>query len=374
MQQLTEILDSIAAGLIIIDRDHRVEWMNKKAIEWLGPFVEIGKRRRCYRTIVYSEGFCEICPTGKTIDRGTATHYEFNLPSNPRLKPSGTSISPKISESGRPAAFEIIGIPIFDSGRNVSRVVELILDVTEKGIEKIKSEELMVHIEKMAAIGQLAAGVAHELNTPLATISIISKELQSLMDGLSEGRIDRGELKDYLLDISGEIKRCQTIIGDLLSFSKKGVSEQIETDLNSLVSKAINLIQRGEGYKGVTILKDFNAPVPNVKTDPERFKQVVFNVLKNAVEAVMGKGGGRVIVSTVKDGCSVKVVVSDNGPGIPAENLKKVLEPFFTTKPVGKGTGLGLSVSYGIMRDLMGDIKIESDAEEGTTVSLLLPM
>jgi two-component system NtrC family sensor kinase len=87
----------------------------------------------------------------------------------------------------------------------------------------------------------------------------------------------------------------------------------------------------------------------------------------------MGKDGGRVIVSTVKDGCSVKVSVSDNGPGIPAENLKKVLEPFFTTKPVGKGTGLGLSVSYGIMRDLMGDIKIDSAAGEGTTVSLLLP-
>lgn len=364
MQQLTEILDSLAAGLIIIDRDHRVEWMNKKAVEWLGPFVEIGKRRRCYRTIVYSKGFCEICPTGKTIDHGTPTHYEFNLPSN---------ISPEISKSGSPAAFEIIGIPIFDKHRHVSRVVELILDVTEKGIEKIRSEELMVHIEKMAAIGQLAAGVAHELNTPLATISIISEELKSLMDGLSEGKFTRDELREYLSDISGEIKRCQTIIGDLLSFSKKGVSEQIETDLNNLVSKAINLIQRGEGYKGVTILKDFDAPVPNVKTDPERFKQVVFNVLKNAVEAVMGKGGGRVIVSTVKDGCSVKVAVSDNGPGIPAENLKKVLEPFFTTKPVGKGTGLGLSVSYGIMRDLMGDIKIESSAGEGTTVSLLLP-
>lgn len=364
MQVMTDVLNSLAAGLIIIDKEHRVEWMNKKAQEWLGPFVEIGKRRRCYRTIVYSKGFCEICPTGKTIDHGTATHYEFNLPSN---------VSGKISANGSPAAFEIIGIPIFDRERRVSKVVELILDVTEKGIEKIRSEELMVHIEKMAAIGQLAAGVAHELNTPLATISIISEELNSVMDGLSEGRISREELKDYLSDISGEIKRCQTIIGDLLSFSKKGVSEQIETDLNSLVSKAINLIQRGEGYKGVTILKDFDESIPDVKTDPERFKQVVFNVLKNAVEAVMGKGGGRVVVSIANEGCSVKVAVADNGPGIPPENLKKVLEPFFTTKPAGKGTGLGLSVSYGIMRDLMGDIKIESVVGEGTTVSLLLP-
>ncbi|MBI5048874.1 MAG: hypothetical protein HZB54_08000 [Deltaproteobacteria bacterium] len=364
MRNLQNILNSLEAGLIIIDQEHRVEWMNQKAVEWLGPFVQIGKRRKCYRTIVYSEGFCASCPTGRTIDHGTPTHYEFNLPS---------SISTKISESGNPVAFEIIGIPIFDKNRHVSKVIELILDITEKNIEKIRSEELMVHIEKMAAIGQLAAGVAHELNTPLATISIISEELKILMDGLSEGKFTGDELREYLSDISGEIKRCQTIIGDLLSFSKKGVSEQVETDLNGLVSKAINLIQKGEGYKGVTILKDFDSSIPVVKTDPDRFKQVVFNVLKNAVEAVMGKGDGRVVVSTVKDGCSAKVVVSDNGPGIPAENLKKVFEPFFTTKPVGKGTGLGLSVSYGIMRNLMGDIKIDSRIGEGIEVSLLLP-
>ncbi|MBI3752685.1 MAG: hypothetical protein HY266_01405 [Deltaproteobacteria bacterium] len=364
MQDIAKMFNSLAAGLIIIDRDHRVEWMNKKAREWLGPFVEIGKRRRCYRTIIYSEGFCEICPTGRTIDHGTPAHYELNLPS---------TTSTKISKNNTPLAFEIIGIPIFDGGCHVSRVVELILDVTEKGIEKIRSEELMAHIEKMAAIGQLAAGVAHELNNPLATISIISEELTSLMDGFAEGKLTEDELKDYLSDISSEIKRCQTIIGDLLNFSKKGVSEQIETDLNNLVSKAIHLIQKGEGYKGVTILKDFDASIPVVRTGPERFKQVVFNVLKNAIEAVMGKGDGRVVVSTLKDGCSVKVAVSDNGPGIPPENLKKVFEPFFTTKPVGKGTGLGLSVSYGIMRDLRGDIKIESGAGEGTTVSLLLP-
>ncbi|MBI5328078.1 MAG: hypothetical protein HZB80_07295 [Deltaproteobacteria bacterium] len=357
-------LNNLEAGLIIIDQDHRVEWMNQKAVEWLGPFVQIGKRRKCYRTIVYSKDFCASCPTGRTIDYGTPTHYEFNLPSG---------VSTKISESGNPVAFEIIGIPVFDKDRHVSKVIELILDITEKSIEKIMSEELMVHIEKMAAIGQLAAGVAHELNTPLATISIISEELNSITEGLSEGRFTRDELRDYLSDINSEIKRCQTIIGDLLSFSKKGVSEHIETDLNSLVSKAINLIQKGEGYKGVTILKDFDASAPVVKTDPGRFKQVVFNVLKNAVEAVMGKGDGRVIVYTVKDGCSAKVVVSDNGPGIPAENLKKVFEPFFTTKPVGKGTGLGLSVSYGIMRDLMGDIKINSRIGEGVEVSLLLP-
>ncbi|MBI3397676.1 MAG: hypothetical protein HY026_00300 [Deltaproteobacteria bacterium] len=365
MQQMAEILNSLAAGFIIIDREHRVEWMNKKAMEWLGPFVEIGERRRCYRTIVYSEGFCEICPTGRTIDHGTASHYEFNLPSN---------TSSQISRNNKPVAFEIIGIPIFDRNRRVSRVVELILDVTEKGIEKIKSEELMAHIEKMAAIGQLAAGVAHELNNPLATISIISEELTSLMDGFTEGRLSVKDMKDYLSDISSEIKRCQTIIGDLLNFSKKGVSEQIMTDLNNLVSKAINLIQKGEGYQGVAILKDFDTSLPVVKTDSERFKQVVFNVLKNAVEAVIGKEDGRVVVSTLKDGCSVKVVVSDNGSGIPAENLKKVFEPFFTTKPVGKGTGLGLSVSYGIMKDLLGDIKIDSRGGEGTIISLLLPM
>ena len=365
MQDLENVINSLGAGFLLIDREHRIEWTNKKAVEWFGS-LKIGERRKCYRTMAYSNSFCEVCPTGRTIDLGIPTHYEFRLPEDTSLKYS--------KKNHKPSNFEVIGIPVFDRSGHVLRVMELVLDVTEKGIEKIRSEELMAHIEKMAAIGHLAAGVAHELNTPLATISIASRELKCLMDGIADGKITKEELMDYFSDIEQEIKRCQIIVDDLLNFSKKGVSERIETDINGSVSNAINLIQKGEGYKGVTILKDFDRSIPLVKTDPERFRQVVFNILKNAVESVMDNENGRIIVATAIDGCYIKVVISDNGPGISSENFKRIFEPFFTTKPVGKGTGLGLFVSYGIMKDLMGDIKIVSRVGEGTTVSLLLPV
>lgn len=366
MQGLENILNRLGAGFLLIDREHRIEWVNEKAKEWFGP-LKIGERRKCYRTIAYSASFCEVCPTGKTMDSGIPTHYEFNLPKNSYIeKPKNAQ------EHKKPAAFEVIGIPVFDKNGSVSRVMELVFDVTEKVIEKIKSEELMAQIEKMAAVGQLAAGVAHELNTPIATISVISEELQCIVNEMMKDKNGKEELKEYLADIDGEIKRCKTIIDDLLNFSKKGVYECIETDLNILVSKTINLIQKGGDYKGVKIFKELDDSIPVVKTDAERFRQVVFNVLKNAVEAVMDKEDGNIVVSTNRDGCSVRVVVADNGIGIHEEDLKKVFEPFFTTKPVGRGTGLGLSVSYGIMRDLKGDIKIESQIGKGTRVLLLL--
>ncbi|MBI5894156.1 MAG: hypothetical protein HZB79_11055 [Deltaproteobacteria bacterium] len=324
----------------------------------------MGKRRSCYRIMAYSDSFCTVCPTGKTIDYGIPNHYEFKLPGN---------TSAKTLKEIKPSMFEVIGIPVFDSSGKVSMVMELVMDISEKGIEKIKSQEIMCHIEKMAAVGQLAAGVAHELNTPLATISIVSQELSGILDKCGEGKVHKDELKDYFSDMESEIKRCKTIVEDLLNFSKKHVYERIETDVNSLVPKAVNLIQRGSGYKDVTILIYLDSAMPIINTDPERFKQVIFNCLKNAVEAVIDKEDGKVIVTTSKEGNFIKVNICDNGSGISKDDLKKVFDPFFTTKSAGKGTGLGLSVSYGIMRDLMGDIKIESDAEEGTTVSLLLP-
>ncbi|MBI5683328.1 MAG: hypothetical protein HZC45_09265, partial [Deltaproteobacteria bacterium] len=352
----------------IIDRDHRIEWMNNKAVEWLGN-LKIGERRKCYRTIAYSTSFCNVCPTGKTLDSGIPTHYEFHLPTDIFLE------SPKNrTKNKKPTDFEVIGIPVFDEYGNVLRVLELILDATEKSIKRIRSEELMAQIEKMAAVGQLAAGVAHELNTPLATIYIISQELRCIMDGMAKGKIKKEEMNDYLEDIDGEIKRCQIIINDLLSFSKKVEPEWMETDLNKVLINVVHLIQKGEIYKNVYIVKKLDKSLPVINTDPERFKQVAFNIIKNAAEAVMDRKDGNVLVSTKRDGCFIKVIVSDNGDGISRENLKKIFEPFFTTKPVGKGTGLGLSVSYGIIKNLKGDIKIESEVGVGTNVSISLPI
>lgn len=351
---LEGLLNSLGAGVLFIDTEHRIRWANRTAQEWFGP-LEIGVRRKCYRTMEYTDSFCKICPTGMTIDLGNPTRYEFTIPRKDRFR-----------------IYEIMGLPIFDKDGGISGVMEFVLDITENGVKKSRVDELLIQIEKMAAIGQLAAGVAHEMNTPLATISIISQELDNILEG---GNISRDEIREYLVDMEGEIKRCKAIIEDLLQFSSmRGIPELIDTDINSLVSKAVELLRKGGIPDSCHISCDLDPGLAMVKTDPERFRQVVFNILKNAIEAVEDRIAGRVSISTGLDNGFTIVNITDNGHGISKDNLKRVFEPFFTTKPVGKGTGLGLSVSYGIIKDLGGDIKIESNVGEGTVVSLSLPL
>src|SRR3990167_2935464 len=135
---LSDVFNKLGVGLLLIDNKHSIQWMNKKAEEWFGC-LEIGKRRSCYRTAAYSDSFCTACPTGRAIDYGIPTRYEFKLP---------CSTSARALKEIKPSMFEVIGIPVFDSNGSVSMVMEFVMDISGKGIEKIKSEEVMCHIEK----------------------------------------------------------------------------------------------------------------------------------------------------------------------------------------------------------------------------------
>lgn len=355
MENLAETFQKLDAAVLLIDSEHRIQWMNKRAMAWFGG-SKIGERRACYRTLAFGLGFCTICPTGRTIDFGTPTHYEFTSP----LK-------------GKKRSFEILALPVSDADSPGS-VLEIVIDVTDKRIVRLKEDEVMAQIEKMVAIGQLAAGVAHELNTPLGTISIISDELGRAFDRIAVKKCDEAAILEYLADMRGEVARCRSIIKDLLDFSKRGVSNFVETDINALVAKTIDFISKGSIKHDIRISKILNTALPAIMTDPDRFRQVLFNVIKNAVDALESAIGGKIEIATEVEGCFVRVTVKDNGPGINEDDLKRAFEPFFTTKPVGKGTGLGLSVSYGIMTDIKGEIRLDSKVGHGTTVTLLLPV
>ena len=350
--KIEDILDSLDAAVLYLDCSHRIQWMNRRAALLFGPGV--GRRRACYRVAQHGTEFCHICPTGRAIELAAPTHYEFSF-----------------EAEGAPKDLEVIAIPVLDNESRPGSVLEIIMDVTGKGLIKIKHEELMEKVEKMAAIGQLAAGIAHELNTPLGTISILSAEIER---AIKEPESVTGEIvREYLSDMRGEIERCKGIINDLLGFSKSGFVRKEPVDMNSLVLKTIELLRKGKYGEAIEIRPSLDLSLPQVETDPDRFRQVLFNILKNALDALEGSGRGRIDISTSAANGFVNVTVEDNGPGIPRELMKRVFEPFFTTKPVGKGTGLGLSVSYGIMRDLKGEIRIESTPGQ-TRVELLLPV
>ena len=357
MVTIDDISGKLNAAMLLIDSEHRIQWMNKNAEEWLG-ITKTGERRFCYRTLNFSRGFCKICPTGKTIASGTPAHYEFIIPGKQH-----------------PRKFEVLAIPLSsDSGRSPVSILEIVLDVTKRGVLRIKEDEMMAQIEKMVAVGQLAAGVAHELNTPLGTISIIADELTLVLNKLDGKDKSSETVQEFLDDMRMEITRCKTIIKDLLDFSKRGVSFFRDTDINALVSKTVDFIKKGNSRNHIRISKSLDPELPMVMSDPDRLRQVLFNVIKNAIEAVDEREDGQIDIFTRAEACFVQISIKDNGSGIRKEHMKRIFEPFFTTKPVGKGTGLGLSVSYGIMKDLHGEIRIESKIGKGTTATLIVPI
>lgn len=350
---IREALENLDAAVLFIDCGHQIKWMNRRASEWFGHCE--GMRRACFRVKASGPGFCSICPTGRAMECNSPAHYQFTFEKDGSLR-----------------EYEVIAVPVLGKDSRPGSVVEIIMDVTGKSLIKIKHEELMARVEKMAALGQFAAGVAHELNTPLGTISIISNEIGRILEESASGGVSEEALREYLVDMKGEVDRMRRIINDLLGFSSSNSTELAETDLNDLVARTLEFMRKGRGVKQVAVAS-FDPALPVVLTDPDRFRQVIVNIVKNALEAAEESGGGRVAVSTGAEGGYARVTVEDDGPGIDPESMRRIFEPFFTTKPVGKGTGLGLSVSYGIMRDLKGEIRFES-RPGSTRVDLLLPI
>ncbi len=235
-----------------------------------------------------------------------------------------------------------------------------------KQAELVESRERLAQAEKLAAIGQLAAGIAHELNTPLGSILVAAEVTR-------EGAAPDSEGARMLADIVRESKRCKEITRSLLDFSRKRDLRLESTDAAEVVRQAVGLVAREAGARAACVEVESPAQLPTVRTDAGAFAQVLVNVLKNALDAVEGAPKPRVIVVARRTESGVEIRVADNGRGMSKEHLARVFEPFFTTKDPGKGTGLGLSISYAIMQDLKGEIAVESGEGSGTTVTLRLP-
>jgi two-component system, NtrC family, sensor kinase len=223
----------------------------------------------------------------------------------------------------------------------------------------------LLQTEKLAAIGQLAAGIAHELNTPLASIGGYAEELAEISKGGGP------QVEKYTGVIRSQTERCKAITQSLLNFARKSEVRIAAVDVDALLKEAIDYLRFKRGAVTFAVETDLGRP-PAVQADAGQLLQVFLSVLMNAADA-LGSGGGRIKVSSKAREKDVAVTIADTGCGIAEENLKKVFEPFFTTKAPGQGTGLGLSLSYGIIRQLGGSIEIRSEVGKGTDVTLTLP-
>jgi two-component system NtrC family sensor kinase len=267
------------------------------------------------------------------------------------------------------ATFQVTVSPLAD-GRGGRGLVVLLKDIT---VLKEQQERLL-QTSRLTDIGQLAAGVAHEINTPLASIALRAESLLRAAQDPRLQEIDsfRNFIR-YLKTIDEEIFRCKKIISALLEFSRRRPPEVRETDLNALAERAADLVGHQLKLKQIALALRLEPQLPHIRADDDQLRQALIALLMNAGDAT--PAGGRIEVETRKSGDhEVTFSVTDNGVGIPRENLDRIFSPFFTTKPVGQGTGLGLALCHGIVTAHGGAILVESDPGKGSRFSLVLPI
>jgi two-component system, NtrC family, sensor kinase len=262
----------------------------------------------------------------------------------------------------------LIGLVTLFTTRMLVRKIEL-LDKARKVLD-----EQLIQSQKLASIGELSAGIAHEINNPLAVIGEEAGWMQDLLkrDTLKEVK-ELDDFKDSLREISQQAGRCKEITHKLLSFARKMESVIKDVDLNKLLDDVIAMRERDANYSNIAFNKKYHQNLPMIYSDPSLLRQVILNLINNAMDAIQ-KGGEITVETEVGEGDSIEIRVRDTGTGIPAENLSKIFDPFFTTKPPGKGTGLGLSICHGIIEKLGGSISVASQVGKGTTFTIKLPL
>ena len=246
--------------------------------------------------------------------------------------------------------------------------------VEERTRQLKAAQKKLLQSDRMASLGQLSASVAHEINNPISGVLNLSMLMQRMIkeDGIPASRVE--EFSKYLSQVTHETARVGRIVSDLLAFSRRSKPQRAPADLNRIVKMTLSLVAHKMKLSNVAVETNLCEDVPAAPCDQSQIQQVVLNLVLNAAEATQSKSERRVSVSTAAGDGVALLTVSDNGDGIPPENLTKIFDPFFTTKPDGKGVGLGLAVSFGIIEAHGGDIEVKSAVGEGTTFTVSLPL
>jgi two-component system, NtrC family, sensor kinase len=241
--------------------------------------------------------------------------------------------------------------------------------------KKAASDEVAMQSSKMAALGKMAAGIAHEINNPLAVIGEKAGWMKDLL-GLEDvaGSENFQELLDAVNKIEYHVVRAKTVTHRLLGFARRMEPLTERVNLNTVLNESIDFLENEARYRNIDIQTNYAPDLPLTTTDQSQMQQVFLNIINNAIDAI-GKDGEITINTRLSQkNNEICVEIHDNGPGMPKDVLQKIFDPFFTTKEVGKGTGLGLSISYSIIEKLGGRILVASDEGQGTTFTIYLPV
>ncbi len=336
-QQLENIFASMSDMVYFNSSDYVIKRINKAVVNRLKLPEEQILGRKCYELFHGTSTPYAKCPHHKTVSTKQAYIEELD---DPHL--GGTLLT---SSS-----------PIFDSSGEFIGSVHVVRDITE--LKQLQKK--LVISEKMAALGEVAAKVAHEIRNPLVSIGGFAKRLEKKLDG---------NLQEYAGIIVKEVSRLEGILKEILGFVKEARLAKEPVDLNLLLDDIIRLMESDIEERGVVLRKEYRK-IPEIFVDPNRVKEAIVNIITNAVQALSGTGA--IDIRTFARGQEVLLEIRDTGKGIPKEELPSIFNPFYTTK--SSGTGLGLAITHRIVQEHNGRIEVESELDKGTVFKIYLPI
>ncbi len=357
-QQIQAILDGITDVMAVISPDYIIRSVNHVYFRTFQHENPIGEF--CYKVFRNQDHPCYPCPLMESLEKNDICRQMYIFPLD-----------------GQNRQFEITASPLRDAAGRPENILLLKRDVT---VEK-EYQAKYYHAQKMATIGLLAAGVAHEINNPLTAICGFAEGLKRRLPRLktrlndTQSNVNLGkDVEEYVDTILDECNRCRDIVQNLLTFSPRRNRAFSSVDLNALVVDVIKILEHQlKKIRPSTICLDIAPDAPVVRGIGAELKQVVLNLVLNALDAIQEKG--KITLRTRReDDRWIVLDVEDTGPGIPPENMNKLFEPFFTTKPAGKGIGIGLSTCYNIIQQHEGEILVESEPVTGAVFRVKLPV
>jgi two-component system, NtrC family, sensor kinase len=348
------IIDSLPVGLYVVDRDYRIKIWNRQR-ETGAPGLR--------RDEVMGRQVFEV------LTRQPAEELRADFD---RVFQTGEILQDELDVTlgGEVRSFRLSKIPMRLEGDEISHVITIGEDVTES--RRIQGQ--IMQSEKLAAIGQLAAGVMHEINNPLATISACVAAIGGRVGQLAGA--EKATVEEYLEIIDKEVDRCTRIVDGLLDFSRPKGKSKGRMVLNALVDETLFLLKHHQRFKRLSLVRELDMSLPATNGNAEQLTQVLMALMLNAVDA-MDDRRGKLTVRTGRNANrsdEVFVEIEDNGVGIPRADQSKIFEPFYTTKPPGRGTGLGLSICYGIVEEHRGRIEVDSQPGRGSIFRVFLPV
>ncbi|BDQ35584.1 two-component system sensor histidine kinase NtrB [Pseudodesulfovibrio portus] len=353
-REIAAIIDGITDVMMVLSEDLQILSVNNEFHKLFPEGNPIG--RHCYELFRHSGGACPECPAFRSLSTNTVCKE--------------TAIF-KIDGCNR--QFEMLASPLKSPTGAGNRVLIFKRDVTTEKEFQAKYYQA----EKMVTVGTLATGVAHEVNNPLMAISGYAEGIQRRLkkhgDSMSEDVLR--EFEDYTKTILQECSRCQNIVSSLLNFGHPETSVFGFVNLNGIIEETLNILGfHLKKSQKLTLDKALCDDLPLIYADEPRLKQVILNLLTNAMDA-LEELEGTIMVRTMKEGGdSVALEVEDTGTGIPQDIKDRLFDPFFTTKSMGKGIGIGLSTCYGIVKDHNGEITVHSVEGEGSCFRVVLPV